>query len=348
MNVVPAAMLVVLGLSAPLRALDLQVEAVTAAGVGLPELADAVARALVASGARVVLRGPTSGPCPYCAKVTVTETGPGTCRVEVRQERHTASAALHLPAGSPLFDRARAIAIQARLLVSWETSPETRGKDVAARPAVRKSEATSAVDRSSPSPELARVEPVPPPAQEQEPVASPQPEPLRAVARENPVAVERQVDTAAVAPVKYTDRADAKPTSRADSKIAEPALSEPRRIPPVDVATVGSAPPKRQWPWIPTALGAGAAVAAGICAGVARNRYDALSDKRLTYSSALALKSEGESWQVASIVLAGAAVVGLGTGMVGFATHASGRSSVGALASPIPGGGIIAVAGDLP
>jgi hypothetical protein len=355
MNGVTAAMLVVLGLSGPVRVPDLQVEAASASGAVLPELADAVARALVAGGARVVLRGPTSGPCPYCAKVVVKESGAGTCRVEVSQDRHFASATLRLPAGSPLFDRARAIAIQARLLVTWDTSSEGRARDAALRASPRKPEVTAAAARVAVTPDPARVEPAaPPPAPVYEPLPAAEP----VLAREPPATVERRADAAPVAPPKPADRASAKPTppapraepkplARVDTPKAEISPPEARQPPPAGVSQAKAtppSPPKPQWPWIPTAIGGGAAIAAGICALAARNRYNALSDKRLVYDSATALKSEGESWQLASFVLGGAAAVGLGVGIVGFAT----RSPVTAVAAPLPGGGMIAVGGDLP
>jgi hypothetical protein len=67
-----------------------------------------------------------------------------------------------------------------------------------------------------------------------------------------------------------------------------------------------------------------------------------LSEKRQSYASARAFKSEGEKWQLASFVLAGVAVAGIGTGVVGFAT----RSPV--VVAPAPGGGMVAIAGRLP
>ncbi len=331
-----AAVLVLLGLSGPLRAPDLQVEAMTAAGVDLPELADAVARALAAGGARVVLQGPVSERCTYCAKVAVIEIGPGTCRIDASQDRHSASATLHFPAGSPLFDRARAIAIQARLLVSWETSPDSsrvgsppaspaayhRGrvwepsqgshlKNPVDRASTRKIERKTLVGRSLAEPQVATVEPTPPPAGESELASGPPPEPVPA-------------------------------------QIPTPVPSRPQRATSAEVSTVSIAPPKPRWPWIPTVIGSGAAVGAGICAIVARDRYDALSDKSRPYQTAQALKAEGQSWQVASLVLSGVAVVGLTTGLIGFVTRSPKPASVAALAAPIPGGGMIAIAGDLP
>ena len=341
-----AALVVLLGLSAPLRAPDLQVEAATTAGAELPELVDAVARALVASGARVVLRGPSTGSCHYCAKVVVVEAGQGSCRVEVSQERHAASATLHFPAGSPLFDRARAISIQARLLVTWETNPESRAKEAVARPAARKPERKIRVENSDPEPRIATAGATP--IKEAELVPGPQPEPAPIRIPEPSIVPERRVETALVAPVTYVDRAGKKPAERAEGKKAELARARSERAQTEDIASASLGPQKKQWPWIPTIVGSGAAVAAGICAVVARDRYNALSDKSQPLKTAQAKKAEGPKWQLASFVLSGVAVAGLTTGLIGFVTRSTERSSVSAVATPIPGGGMIAVAGDWP
>ena len=343
-----AALVVLLGLSAPLRAPDMQVEAATTAGEDLPELADAVARALVASGARVVLRGPSSGSCLYCAKVAVVEAGQGGCRVEVKQdvkqERHTATATLRFPSDSPLFDRARAIAIQARMLVTWETNPETRNKEITDRSIPRKSErkssmeppvpeARGAVAALAPSAPIKEAELVPGPV----PVRIPAPDP------------ERQVDPVLDAPVTYLDWADSKKSAdRAESKAPQPVRAGAPRGPSAEVVSVRLEPHEKQWPWIPTIVGSGAAVAAGICAVVARDRYNALSDKTQPFQTAQALKGEGQNWQVASFVLSGVAVAGLTTGLIGFVTRLPERSSLSAAATPMPGGGMVAVAGNWP
>ena len=343
-----AALVVLLGLSVPLRAPDLQVEATTTAGADFPELADAVARALVASGARVVLRSPSSGPCLYSAKVAVVEAGPGSCRVDVnqdvKQERHTAAATLHFPAGSPLFDRARAIAIQARLLVNWETNPETRNKETSARSSTRKSERKSAMEPSVPEVRGAVAALVPAaPIREAELVPGPVP------VRIPDPAPERRKDPVLVAPVTYVDRSDSKkPADRDESKAPETVRAGSHRRPSAEVASVSLQPHAKQWPWIPAMVGSGAAVAAGICAVVARERYNTLSDKSQPLQTAQALKGEGQNWQVASFVLSGVAVAGLTTGLIGFVTRSPERSSLSAVATPIPGGGLVAVAGDWP
>jgi hypothetical protein len=349
-HVVIAALVVLLGLSTPLRAPDLQVEAVTTAGADLPELADAVARALVAGGARVVLRGPSSGSCLYCAKVAVVEAEQGSCRVqvdqEVKQERHTAAATLHLPADSPLFDRARAIAIQARLLVTWETSPDPRAKEAVTRSVARKVERKIPdVDSDS---ESWVASAGPSPIAEAELVSGPQAEPVPVRPPDPVVASDRRVDAALVAPVTYVERTGAKPADRAESMKLETARPRPEGALSAKVASASLEPTRRRWPWIPTIVGSGAAVVAGLCAVVARDRYNALADRSQTLQSAQASKSEGQKWQVASFVLSGVAVAGLTTGVWGFVGRSPERSSVALVATPVHGGGMLAVAGDLP
>jgi hypothetical protein len=62
----------------------------------------------------------------------------------------------------------------------------------------------------------------------------------------------------------------------------QPVRAGAPRGPSAEVASVRLEPHEKQWPWIPTIVGSGAAVAAGICAVVARDRYNALSDKTQT------------------------------------------------------------------
>jgi hypothetical protein len=376
MSGVTAVMLVVLALAAPLRTPDLQVEAVTASGAGLPELAEAVARALVAGGARVVLRGPSSSSCEYCAKVRVTETAPGECEVAIEHEQHAASTRLRLPAGSQLFDRARAIAIQARVLMTWRTSADgKKPKEVAARPAHKPdprwaSEATRPVA----PPVSAKVDPYlatrrqPMPTPESSPAAPP-------VSISAPAPMVPVPGPAEVPPlVTYTSRSDGNPASpsgtgrplagaeakpvqadataslaQSESKPSAPAAkprSDAGRASAADLVasrTVGGE--RSRWPWIPTVIGGGAAIAAGICAAQSRGHYDALADKNQSVNSATSHKSAGERWQTASLVLAGVAVAAVGTGIIGFATASSDGASVTALAAPIPGGGMLALSG---
>jgi hypothetical protein len=259
----------------------------------------------------------------------VTEISPGVCQVEMRHEQRRASTTLHLPVTSSLFDRARAIAIQARLLVPWQSAPESKSKDLEARkerrPAAREQHDQVVRAQGSPSATVRDSAPIALP-----PMASPIPE------RQTPFASD-------VVPN------DPKPIRPSENKPqAHAALTPPREeAGESPVALLGTAhggghePP---WPWIPTALGAGAAAAAGVCAVVARGHYNALSDRNQSYDSAQAHKSAGENWQTGGWILAGVAAVGLTTGIVGF----SRRSSVTTVASPIPGGGAVAVAGNFP
>ena len=266
--------------------------------------------------------------------------------MEVKQERHTASAKLQFPAGSSLFDRARAIAIQSRLLVTWETNPDARSKEAVARPSARKSERRIATERTAPEPQVATTEPVPQPFQQAEnvPGVQPKPSPVQTPA---PMP-ERRAPTVLAAPVSHVDQASAKPADRTLGKKTESVGARPERGPSAEVAAVSLGPPPKQWPWIPTIVGSGAAVAAGICAVVARDRYNALSNKSQPYQTAQGLKGEGQNWQVASFVLSGVAVTGLTTGLIGFVTRSSARSSLSAVATPMAGGGLVAVAGDWP
>jgi hypothetical protein len=379
-------MLVVLGLSAPLHTPDLQVEVVTASGTPLPELAEAVSRALVAGGARVVLRGPTSGSCEYCGMVKVIESAPGVCDVEVRHEQHVASTKLHLPAGSQLFDRARAIAIQARLLMTWQTPKEVATRPVPrgeTRPAeARGSEArppngakavasTSAPKLDSVPYLAARRDPSAPPVSPSPvpsappPMPVPAPSPLVVALPPKPVESPPVVNYSArsdgkpaprPAETKPAARPEGKPTVAENSPAPRPEAKEPveARVPArkstSDVGTIRAPmePSGARWPWIPTAIGAGAAVAAGISAALSRGHYNALEDKGQSIASARSEKSSGERWQTTSLILAGVAAVAVGTGIVGFAGGSSDAGQLTAVAAPVPGGGMVALAGSLP
>jgi hypothetical protein len=362
---VTAALLILLGMSASLRATELQVEARTAAGAELPEIADAVARALVAGGARVVMGGPANEPCERCAQILVTELDAGNFRVEVTQERHSASTRLRLSAGSSLFDRARAISIQARLLITWEAAPTAKAKEghgrkppnVAAAPVVPPAPApvqpapdsTSTFDRSEflPDPPAPRppVAIVPPPLRTADATASsvpaaprPTPPPPRETASAVPAAP-RPAPPPPREAVEKKGLALVKPAGK------EP-LRESAKSSRADVEIREENPVGNRWPWIPTLIGAGAAVGAGICAYTARKRYDSLSDKKLAYDRAVGIRDEGKNWQTASFVFAGVAAAGLTAGLIGFLSELKGDARV--VLSPIVGGGMIALAGGLP
>jgi hypothetical protein len=253
---------------------------------------------------------------------------------------------LHFATGSPLFDRARAIAIHARLLVTWKTSPDSKAKAVMVRSSSpRKPEPRSLVDLSAVRAQVAEPAPVDLLSKKSELAGAIQPEPTRVPVPASPLIPERPMEaTPPATAVKTAERLEAKPVSRP----LEPAHPLPQLGTAAEMKARVIEPPPRRWPWIPTVLGSGAALAAGICAVVARNRYNALSDKSQPYDQASALKTEGEHWQIASYVLSGVAVAGFGTGLIGFVVHSSQRRTVAAMATPLPGGGMLAISGDIP
>lgn len=339
---VVAALMLVLAVSPSARSRDLQVEAVAAAGAELPELREAVARALVVGGARVVMRGPTTGACEYCTKVKVIEMVPGVFRIEIDDQDNAASTTLDLSSGTRLLDRARAIAIHTRLLIGRPSGSPNQA-DTQARP-THTGKARVASASSAPVP--------------------PSPE-----TRDRPSASSPSVDLSAQserAPV-HPGREESKPPSRtAEVKRPAPAeakVAEAAPAPPVQRKTEGaptravletvttapaasSATPR--WPWIPMAVGVGAGLAAGVCALVARERYNELSDKTQSLESARSLKSSGESWQWASYLLAGAAAAGVAVGIAGFVLSPSGGHTATATVAPLPGGGMAMMAWGLP
>jgi hypothetical protein len=341
-------MLLLLALSPSLRTPVLQVEAGTAASEDLPDLADAVARALVAGGTRVMLGGPTSEPCLHCAKITVTDMGQNHCRIDVTQDGRTTSTAIRFPNNSPLFDRARAIAIQARLLVKAEPVQDSSGKEIADRPAPRKHR-----------PAEARIESTPPKAAIAAQTLSKESFPDPAVKIEparDPVSIATTLSPPPPLPAETTpmarkdDRAEKDPTEERIKPAKPLTTTKPRPLPTLAdaIAIKQVEPAKPQWPWIPTTLGVAAALGAGVCVAIARDRYNALSDKTRPYKQARELKNQGENWQNAAFVAAGVAAVGLTVGIVGFATRSPEKHTLAATALPIQGGGMIALAAGLP
>jgi hypothetical protein len=130
----------------------------------------------------------------------------------------------------------------------------------------------------------------------------------------------------------------------------QPAEGKRQLVPePADAESVRKAaePSSPRWPWIPFAVGVGAAVGAGLCALAAQARYDALSDKSRPYAQAVSLKQEGENWQIGAFVASGVAVAGLGVGIWGFATSRPADSFTPTVAV-IPGGAMLAMTGGLP
>jgi len=356
---VPAALAILLAMSPAMRVPDLWVEAHSAAGAELPELAEAVARALVAGGARVVLGGSASEPCPHCARVAVTELGKGRCRIEVTQDTHAGKTTLSLGANNPLLDRARAIAIQARLLVRRSPLGGPRPAVVSDRKRVSK-----ATEPPSPEPEIVSAEPsmdtfaevIPPPAP-----PAPLPAPVALPASPPEIARTSPETTTPVTPEEIVRAESAEPEESAaassddERRVVEevtrpPAEERTRRdMPVVDVRAEAAQPSGPRWPWIPMTVGTGAAVSAAICALMARNRYDALAgQKSRPYDDALALKREGERWQTAAYVASGVAAVGIGVGIWGFLSSEPGKPAVTPTVSPTPGGAVLSMSGGLP
>lgn len=326
---VVAVMMMVLGTSPSARARDMQVETVSASGAEWPELNEAVARALLVGGARVVMRGPTTGACEYCVQIKVVETRPGFFRIEAKDPDGLSSTTLALSSESRLLDRARAIAIHARLLVG---RPNSEGK--AAR-STRKPQVKTATAPAPESPPTALV-----PAEPDQPAR---------VADDGPM-----VNPAPSSPMEGKARAEAtrpeRETKAAEQKEAAAGRPNPDRAPARTgiVASPTTKPPEALWPWMATALGAGAAIGAGVCALVARQKYDDLSDRTQSMAKARSLKSSGENWQTAAFVLSGVAAAGLGVGIVGFASRSTSHARLNAAISPIPSGGMAWLAWGLP
>ncbi|MGD0838314.1 MAG: hypothetical protein ABSB49_16875 [Polyangia bacterium] len=323
-------LLVVLGGSPPYRLPDLQVEAVSETGAALLDLTEAVGRALVGSGGRVVLGSPNSAPCNRCVKIRVTESGPGSFRVEVYQHGKLARSMLRLPDQSSLFDRARAIAIHVRLLAGGEE--REHGSLGKGRPEGKEAQAP------------VEVAPVPPPASAASEVAEPS-DPFEPRVEPRTVASEGEAEGSGPEPARASP---AKEEVEEDSAGPRPVVAE------VNLTRSRKA---WRWPWLPMVVGTAAAVSAGACAMLALSRYTSLANKMQPYDSAQSLKSSGQSWQLASFILSGVAAAGVGVGIVGFALGSpdarpeAGKITGGkitAMVAPVPGGGLAALEGAWP
>ncbi|HEX7499694.1 MAG TPA: hypothetical protein VF524_05235 [Polyangia bacterium] len=319
-------LLFLLALSPAERLPDLHVEAGTMSGVDLPELAEALAHALVASGARVVLGGPVNDPCTRCARVVVVDMGGGHCRVDVTQNQHTSSVGLTFDAETTLFERVRAIAIQARLLVTWESMPEAKRKEPRNRAEGHSPEARADSDAAAGAEKSGEVVAAPGEGDRREPARGEE-----GVAR-SPLAT-RAPATGSVETV------EAQPDAR------KPALV---LLPDPEVVAQSSEAGSPRWPWLPTAIGASAAVAAGLCLLMAKRRYDAMADKSRLHVEIIEFQNEGEAWQTAAIVTSSVAVIGLTTGILGFVTAGSRKTTITPTATVLSGGGIVALTGTLP
>jgi hypothetical protein len=294
----PATILLLLALaSAESMPPDLQVTTSSADGTELTELGQALAQALVAGGSRVVLVGPATAPCSHCVRISVTEHTATLYRIDVRGDGYQETQTLNLPAGSPAFDRARALALHARSLLRFPDErphPPTKSDP----PTVAHSSERRPTSKSLVSPPQGK--------------AAPKPQPTPEDAAGEPVA-----------PVASQDRPQ--PVQPRESKLSR--VAEERHS-PLDEPD-GPRTLRPRWPWIPILIGAGTAAAAGLCALVARQKYNEIGDRTRTYPEVLDLQREGQRWQTASFVLAGVATAGLVVGLTGFL--------LGGQASPGPG-----------
>ena len=321
-----ALLLLLLALSPAARLPDLQVEAGTMSGVDLPELAEALAHALVSSGARVVLGGPANDPCSHCARVVVLDMGQDRCRVDVIQNQHTSSIGLTFDAETTLFERVRAIAIQARLLVKWEATPEAKRKEPRNRAEGHLPEARADSDAVAGAEKSGEVA-----------AASSEGDLRRSTRGEEGVA--RSPVAPRVPAAGSTERVGPKPDAR------KPAMFV---LPGPEVVAQSSEAGSQRWPWIPTAVGASAAVAAGLCLLMAKRRYDAMADRSKLHVEIIELQNEGKSWQTAAIVTSSVAMISLATGVIGFLTTGSRKNAVTPTATVLNGGGLVALTGMLP
>jgi hypothetical protein len=293
---VPVVVLLVALAAAPAPTPDVHVTARTAAGTDAAELARAIGRALVATGATVVMGSDASEPCrgARCVRLAVQEERPGRFRVEARHPGHFAAAAVEVPPEATVFERARAIAVQARLLIDW---PLEDPSPAPAAPPPRRPLPPAPV-LAAPAPAVELLPAVAPPVESQPPPPPAEP----------PAPI--------VAPV-------GRPPAALAAAVARPV--EPTHAP--------------TWAWISTLTGAGAGVAAGVCALIANDRYQALSDRSIPLADARRVRDQGKRFQTAGLVLGGVAVAGLGAGAAGF--------WLGGTALP-EGGGTLAIAGSLP
>jgi hypothetical protein len=152
-------LLVALGLTSDVHGPYVQVTATDPGGVELASLSDAVARALVVTGATVVVGPSAQVRCgPQCARLTVVKHSAVRYRLEARQSGRLAMGELQLPGGASSLDIAQALAIEARLLMRWPTVPVLES----ARPRVATRDAsTPAALVLNPSDEGAAPQPVP-------------------------------------------------------------------------------------------------------------------------------------------------------------------------------------------
>jgi hypothetical protein len=248
------------------------------------------------------------------------------CRVDVIQNQHTSSVGLTFDTDTTLFERVRAIAIQARLLVKWEASPEAKRKEPRIRAEAHLPEARAVSDTLAGAKKSGEVEAAPLEGDPREP------------AHNEESAARSPVDPRAPA-ARSADRVEAKPDTKKPTRVL---------LPGAEVVAQSSEARYPHWPWLPTTVGASATVAAGLCLFMAKRRYDAMADRSRLHAEIIELQSEGEAWQTAAIVTSSVAVIGLATGIVGFVTGRSSKNTITPTAMVLSGGGLVALTGTLP
>lgn len=210
---------------------ELQVSARSASGAEQPEFAHAVSRALVVTGATVVLATPGGEPCSRCVAIAVVEEARGRYRIEARQKQRFASGVVEVKPDATAFERARAIAVEVRLLARWPAlASETAAPEAAA---------------AVPEPQPARPEPARIEHARAEPTKS-APQATRAVHAEPWTAAERPPPAPAepqpAPPVPASVQVEAPATA------AEPAAKpEPAPRPEPGPAAVAVAPADPAW-----------------------------------------------------------------------------------------------------
>jgi len=166
-------LLVTLGLTGDAHGPYVQVTATDPGGAELAGLSDAIARALVVTGATVVVGPSAQARCGVqCARLTVVKHSAVRYQLEARQSGRIVQGELQLPGGASSLDVAQALAIEARLLMRWPAEPAVQ----VARPRVAAREAINAVEPppgANPAPgtavAMAMMPPPPPPIRGPEP-----------------------------------------------------------------------------------------------------------------------------------------------------------------------------------
>ena len=329
------------------QAPELQVAARSASGAEQPEFAHAVSRALVVTGATVVLGIPGGEPCARCVAVTVIEEARGRYRLEARRARRVASGQVEVRADSTPFEKARALAVEIRLLARWPATDEPAPAEAAPEPA---------------RPEPVRAEP---PRLEQAKLVSPTSHPSAAPLPEPDPAPENlaaaPADPAWAPQPPPPPPAEAAPVPAPEAGAPGPTtvvVDAPKTLapPPAPAPAIEALKPEPRtlsqlWPWIPTAVGAASAIAAGGCALAAKGHYDSLVNKTVPLDRAQGARNDGKTLQTAGLVLTGVAAAALAAGIVGFvqgaSTQAPPKVALGLV--PVAAGGVaVGLSGRLP